>query len=308
MIALAKTPERRMRVDRRTTGGRRVEELSAALAGEQVEILFQPQFSCADGRLVGAEALSRWHHPLLGRIGIDSLFDSATRAGQASRLTQHIAERALAVAARWPGSLRLSLNVTAMDLAEEEFAATILAAVDSAGFDPARLKLEITEQALVSDIDIGAKRLAVLAEAGVRIALDDFGAGFCNFRYLKRLPLHAIKLDRSMIEGITNDERDLAVLRGIVATGQGARPVSDGRGHRDRGPARDCRPRRLHGVAGLPRRGADLGGGVCGACRALVGVMPDFRVGSRLSRFLLYQKMRSELRRSQNQNLSLDLL
>ncbi|MXO61348.1 EAL domain-containing protein [Altererythrobacter salegens] len=217
MTALAQISDRRMRVDRRTKGGRHVEEIETALKEGRVGILFQPQFSCADGSLVGAEALSRWHHPQLGQIGIDSLFDSAMRAGQAARLTRHIAERALAMAAGWPDNLRLSLNITAMDLAEEDFSATILAAVKSAGFDPTRLMLEITEQALVSDIDLGAQRLAVLADAGIRIALDDFGAGFCNFRYLKRLPLHAIKLDRSMIEGVTEDQRDLAVLRGIVA-------------------------------------------------------------------------------------------
>jgi len=217
MKPLVRIPERRMRVDRRSRDGRRAEELAAALSEEQVEILFQPQFSCADGRLTGAEALSRWLHPKLGRIGIDSLFDNAMRGGQASRLTRHIADRALALAVAWPEPLQLSLNITAMDLAEEDFAANILAAVEAAGFDPARLKLEITEQALVSDVEVGAERLAKLADAGVHIALDDFGAGFCNFRYLKRLPLDAIKLDRSMIEGIADDERDLAVLRGIVA-------------------------------------------------------------------------------------------
>ncbi len=217
MTALAKITDRRMRMDRRSPGGRHVEELENALSEGRVEILFQPQFSCGEGKLVGAEALSRWHHPQLGRIGIDSLFDSAMRAGQAARLTRHIAERALAMAADWPNDLRLSLNITAMDLAEDDFAETILAAVAGAGFDPARLKLEITEQSLVADVELGAERLAVMAAAGIRIALDDFGAGFCNFRYLKRLPLHDIKLDRSMIEGITQDDRDLAVLRGIVA-------------------------------------------------------------------------------------------
>ena len=77
--------------------------------------------------------------------------------------------------------------------------------------------MEITEQVLVADLDRTAERLRQLAGRGIRIALDDFGAGFCNFHYLKRLPLHALKLDRSMIEGIAEDPRDLAVLRGILA-------------------------------------------------------------------------------------------
>ena len=206
-----------MTVDRRKRGGRRAEELDTAIREQQVEILFQPQFACADGRLVGAEALSRWHHPRLGRIGAEALFDVAERAGEAARLTRHIAGRAIAEAAGWPRDLRLSLNVTAADLAEADFAETIAEAFAEAEFAPARLTLEITEHALLHDIEEGAAQLEKLAAQGVGIALDDFGAGFCNFAYLKRLPLDALKLDRSMIEGITEDERDLAVLRGIMA-------------------------------------------------------------------------------------------
>lgn len=206
-----------MTADRRKRGGRRAEELDAALREGQVEILFQPQYACADGRLVGAEALSRWNHPRLGRIGAEALFDIAERQGEASRLTRHIAGRALAIAAQWPVSLRLSLNITAMDLAEEDFAETIAATLAEARVPPERLKLEITEQALVADLERGAAQLEKLAAMGIRIALDDFGAGFCNFRYLKRLPLDGLKLDRTMIEGVTEDERDLAVLRGILA-------------------------------------------------------------------------------------------
>lgn len=218
MATVARIANRRqMTVDRRKSGGRRAEELDAALRDGQVEILFQPQFACADGRLVGAEALSRWNHPRLGRVGPEALFDIAERAGEASRLTRHIVGRALAIAARWPEPLRLSLNVTATDLAEEDFAETIAAAVAEAGIAPRRLKLEITEQALVRDLARGAAQLERLSALGIRIALDDFGAGFCNFRYLKCLPLDALKLDRSMVEGVAEDERDLAVLRGILA-------------------------------------------------------------------------------------------
>lgn len=209
--------DRRMSADRRQSGGWRDEELSIAIAGEQVEILFQPQFSCSDGSIVGAEELSRWNHPQLGRIGPDALFDIAERSGRTAELTRHIAGRALAVAAAWPEPLRLSLNITAMDLAEEDFADTMVAVLEEAGFAPERLKLELTEQALVCDIERSADRLSTLAARGIRIALDDFGAGFCNFKYLKRLPLHCLKLDRCMVEGIAEDERDLAVMRGIVA-------------------------------------------------------------------------------------------
>jgi predicted signal transduction protein with EAL and GGDEF domain len=192
-------------------------DLLAALDRDEIEILFQPQFSSADDALVGAEALARWQHPELGRIGAGALFAIAERADHVAQLSGHIASRALAAAASWPNELRLSLNVAPADLAVGRFAEEIAAIINHSGFDPERLTLEITEQALLSDIDRSAQGLAKLVDLGVRVALDDFGAGFCNFRYLKVLPLHYLKLDKSMVDGIADDPRDLAVLRGITA-------------------------------------------------------------------------------------------
>jgi EAL domain-containing protein (putative c-di-GMP-specific phosphodiesterase class I) len=114
-------------------------------------------------------------------------------------------------------TLRLSLNVTAADLAERSFCDAVASAITAANLAPERLTLEITEQVLVADLERSAERLQQLADLGIRIALDDFGAGFCNFGYLKRLPLHYLKLDRSMVEGIDDSARDLAVLRGILS-------------------------------------------------------------------------------------------
>ena len=103
------------------------------------------------------------------------------------------------------------------DLAAISYADTLLGIVRESGFPPDRLTLEVTEQVLLSDIHAAAKTLERIAAEGIRVALDDFGAGFCNFRYLKLLPLHYLKLDRSMVDGIADDARDLEVLRAIVA-------------------------------------------------------------------------------------------
>jgi len=218
MPTLDAATERRTRSDRRSAAQSPIAgELGVALERGEIEILFQPQFASSDGRLVGAEALARWQHPRRGRIGADKLFAIAARAGLVEPLSHHIARSALATAGNWPVPLRLSLNVTAADVTAGNFAENIARAVADAGFPPEHLTLEITEQVLLADLDRTALRLRRLADIGIRIELDDFGAGFCNFDYLKRLPIHAIKLDRSMIDGIAEDPRDLAVLRGIVA-------------------------------------------------------------------------------------------
>lgn len=192
-------------------------DVLGAIDGDQIEVLFQPQFALADDSLKGAEALARWNHPELGRIGASALFNIAERADQIAPLSRHIARLALARAREWPASLRLSLNVTPADLAAANYAGELLAIVEASGFAPERLTLEVTEQALLSDIALAASTLETLSQHGIQVALDDFGAGFCNFRYLKLLPLNYLKLDRSMIDGITDDPRDLAVLRAIVA-------------------------------------------------------------------------------------------
>ncbi|MDE2436523.1 MAG: EAL domain-containing protein, partial [Sphingomonadales bacterium] len=204
-----------------TRAGRRAAQLEGdlfrALDSGEIEVVYQPQFACADDRLIGAEALARWNHPELGRIGAGALFAIAERADHVAQLSRHIARLALDGARIWPMDLRLSLNVTPSDLASERFASDFIELAADRGFALWRLTLEVTEQVLLSDVINAADVLGALAAKGVRIALDDFGAGFCNFRYLKLLPLHTLKLDRSMIEGVASDPRDLAVLRAIIA-------------------------------------------------------------------------------------------
>ncbi|MDA7788108.1 EAL domain-containing protein, partial [Sphingomonadaceae bacterium] len=139
------------------------------------------------------------------------------QADYTAQLSRHIAGRALMAAAKWPEALRLSLNITPADLAVGGFASEFAVLLEDSGFPANRLTLEITEQVLLTDLERAAQELRVLKKMGVRFALDDFGAGFCNFRYLKMLPLDYLKLDRSMVEGIQDDPHDLAVLRGIVA-------------------------------------------------------------------------------------------
>lgn len=192
-------------------------ELEKALWRDEIEVLFQPQYRLADDTLYGAEALARWRHPELGTIGAGELFTVAERAHCVSELSQQIFRKALGHARHWPQSLALSLNATPEELVEPRFAEKFAALVSWSQRDASSVTLEITEDVLLSDLEAAAEVTRHLTALGFRISLDDFGAGFCNFRYLKRLELYALKLDRSMVEGVARDSRDLAVLRGIVA-------------------------------------------------------------------------------------------
>lgn len=191
-------------------------DLIGAMARDEIGIVFQPQYRVADGAMVGVEALARWRHAQLGRIGAETLFSIAERGDHVAQLSRHITRKALSLAKDW-ADLSLSLNVTAQDLASDSFAAEFRELLDETGFAPGRLTLEVTEHALVGDFARSAAALALLASAGARIALDDFGTGYANFRTLKALPLDTIKLDASMIRDVDSDPRDRAILTAIGA-------------------------------------------------------------------------------------------
>lgn len=193
-------------------------DCAAAIAGGEIDVLFQPQFRVRDGRMIGAEALARWHHREEGDIAPEMLFLLAAEQGCVPQLTRHVAERAMQAAAGWSGNLHLSVNITPTAVEEPGFVQDFARILGDAGLAPRRLTVEITEEVLLADVHAAATVLAELRALGVAVALDDFGAGFCNFRYLKLLPLTGLKLDRTMVEGIADDPRDLAVLRGICAT------------------------------------------------------------------------------------------
>ncbi|MFD2781534.1 EAL domain-containing protein [Novosphingobium pokkalii] len=201
----------------RRSAARLEADLIGALHRDEIAVLYQPQFRVADGALAGAEALARWEHPGLGRIGAETLFAVAERADQMAPLSQAIATTALAGASAWPAPLRLSLNVTAEDFALPDFAQGLLARADAAGFAPERLTIEITEQTLIADFEGCAAALRTLAAQGVAVALDDFGTGFSNFRTLKALPLDTLKLDQSLVRDVARDHRDRAILAAMVA-------------------------------------------------------------------------------------------
>lgn len=194
-------------------------ELNHAMDRGEISVLFQPQVSVSTGAIVGVEALARWEHGVLGTIGAETLFAAAARADLDIGLSDHIQKLVLAQAAGWPASLaglRLSLNLTAGDIARPGFADLFLDRVDSSGFPRSRLTLEITESGLIEDLGVASNLLSVLRGAGCRIAIDDFGTGYSSLAYLKALPLDYLKIDKKLAQDITGSPRDRIVVRGVI--------------------------------------------------------------------------------------------
>jgi len=194
-------------------------EVHRAIDRGEITIRFQPQVDLLAGRIVGVEALARWDHPDRGELGAELLFTAAGHARLAGVLSAHVQHLAMQIAAGWDAPLsrlRLSINVTAEDVAQPDFAETLLAAADDSGFPRDRLTVEITESGLIVELGEAAGLLATLRAAGCRVAIDDFGTGYSSLAYLKALPLDYLKLDRRLTQDIVGSHRDRVVVRGVI--------------------------------------------------------------------------------------------
>jgi diguanylate cyclase (GGDEF)-like protein len=194
-------------------------DLRRAFAEDELEILFQPQIEISSNRLVGVEGLARWRHPRLGLISASRLFGVADRAEISAELGRRILSKALRQAAEWPdalSTLRLSLNVTAADLATERFEDTLVQLIVESGFPMGRLTIEVTEGDLIEDLERASRVLAGLRARGLRVAIDDFGTGYSSLAYLKALPLDYLKLDRALVVDLAGHVRDRVVLQAVI--------------------------------------------------------------------------------------------
>jgi EAL domain-containing protein (putative c-di-GMP-specific phosphodiesterase class I)/GGDEF domain-containing protein len=193
--------------------------VKAALAHDEVAIFYQPQYDVASGAMVGVEALLRWRHPELGLLGAGPLVTAARAARMECELTEHAHRVALAEMAGWPralAGLRVSLNITAADLGDSDFADRFAAMAKRARVDPDRLTLELTEQAMLSDPASAAAQLAQIRALGAAIAIDDFGTGYSSLSLLARLPIDYLKIDSGFTRTIDGSDRDRIVVRAIV--------------------------------------------------------------------------------------------
>ena len=209
-------------------------DLRMALERGELEVHYQPLIELGSGRVEGLEALARWRHPVRGLVPPASFIPVAESTGLIVPLGRWVLETALADLHSWNDghgaseALRLSVNVSALQLADPRFEADVVDALTRSGVAPALLTLEITE-GLLTDAPEITERLHRLKAIGLKLAIDDFGTGYSSLSYLRELPVDAIKIDRAFVTGAT-DECQIGLTRAIVEIGRalGLETVAEG--------------------------------------------------------------------------------
>jgi EAL domain-containing protein (putative c-di-GMP-specific phosphodiesterase class I) len=197
-------------------------DLRRALDVEELALYFQPVISLATGAVVGAEGLARWEHPDRGLILPDDFINVAEESGLVVPLGDWVLNEGCRRLKAWAkddatAEHSLSVNVSARQLMQSDVVAVVRQALATTGVDPQRLILEITETALMEDVEAAGVVLRRLRALGVQLWVDDFGTGYSSLIYLRRLPIDGLKIDRSFVGGLTASAEDRVIVESIVS-------------------------------------------------------------------------------------------
>ena len=182
---------------------------------------FEPQVDLLTGEIIGFEVLARWDHPLSGLIEPNRFIPIAEEHGLIGQLSEQIILAAMIEAAPWDHSIKLSVNISPMQLADSWLAQRIVRLLAEAGFPAERLVVEITESSLFADLDLARMIVTSLKNQGIRLALDDFGTGFSSLAHLRSLPFDVIKIDRCFVSTLTKDAESSAIIRAVTTLAEG---------------------------------------------------------------------------------------
>ena len=195
-------------------------DLSHALEREELFLLYQPVVHLASGRVLGAEALLRWQHPKRGLVQPDEFIPLAEQTGLIVPIGEWVLKVACAQAKAWHqmrlGPQWVSVNVSARQMEQPGLVAAVAGALAEGGLSPANLHLELTEGAVMRQMEPVVSTLSQLREMGLGLCVDDFGTGYSSLGYLKRFPIDTIKIDRSFIHNVTTDQNDAAIVTTVV--------------------------------------------------------------------------------------------
>jgi EAL domain-containing protein (putative c-di-GMP-specific phosphodiesterase class I) len=213
-------------------------ELALALERRELYVVYQPIVSLdADPRIVGVEALVRWQHPERGEVSPGEFIPLAEQSGLIVLIGPWVMQEACRQTQAWRRDLlchdddfTVAVNVSTRQLSEAHFPAEVAEILAATGLPPSSLHIEITETALVADMDSSAEQLQRVKQVGVSMAIDDFGTGYASLIYVQRFPIDVIKIDQSFVATLDRDPGGVAIAGGIItfARGLGIRTVAEG--------------------------------------------------------------------------------
>jgi diguanylate cyclase (GGDEF)-like protein len=194
--------------------------LRRAVAESKIGVVFQPIVDLKSGRISGFESFARWTDAALGPIAPSVFIPVAEQIGVIDELSRDLLRKAVRIAAQWPNEVSLSFNLTATQLSLPTTGLRIVSALSEFGLPPARFEVEVSEAAIMKNLDAASATLEALRAAGVRVALDDFGAGASSLAQVRDLALDRIKIDRSFIDRICSDPKIASLTRAILDMGR----------------------------------------------------------------------------------------
>ncbi|MCH7887756.1 MAG: EAL domain-containing protein [Proteobacteria bacterium] len=210
------------------------QDLRLALERGELFIEYQPQIDISSGRIIGAEALSRWRHPERGMVPPDEFIPVAEQSGLISRLTEGVLRGACKQAKAWQDAglagLRVSVNLSPSDFKRKDVVPMVTKILEQSGLDPEWLELEITEGMVMSGAESVIAKLEELHALGIQLAIDDFGTGFSSMSYLKRFPVDRLKIDQTFVRDILDTKEDASITTVIINLGHslGLKVVAEG--------------------------------------------------------------------------------
>ena len=207
-----------------------VVDLRRGIESGEIVPYYQPQTELRTGQLIGFEVLARWKHPLRGMVPPDEFIRTAEDAGLIGQLMEKVLGQAFSGLVRLPEYLRLSINVSAIQLRDGMLRRQVRLASEATGFQLERLTVEITESALVGNVEHARTITEELKSLGARIAIDDFGTGYSSLRHLHALPFDEIKVDRSFVQTMSTRRESRKIVAAIIGLGQslGLTTVAEG--------------------------------------------------------------------------------
>lgn len=191
-------------------------DLRKAVRNNEIELFYQPFFDAKKSTVIGCEALARWNHPVLGNISPAVFIEMAEEIGLIIPLGEQVLRKAMLECLKWPDHMRVAVNVSSIQFQKTDIYKTVKKLLDETGLPPSKLNIEVTESAMIDNVEDIKITLKQLSNLGIHISLDDFGTGFSSLSYLHALPFDKVKIDKSFVENCIASERSLILLKSVV--------------------------------------------------------------------------------------------